>query len=345
MTPCNQDISTDYGCYQVHARDKFIFFKKNVLIVRMRITSTKRKGKHTSPSTWNKFHKNLCNYNVFKLLYPVFYKKFTMLCLQHGVPTTWHRLVLYGPHDLFIEKKNCGNLATVRQKSGKEIFNRVLDVLRTENNFAKKSEKGNLRRWEFVLFWRVCKVFGLSHPILLFIDGQKAKSSCLVPPLLSVPFMGEKRFPLVTPLLSVCTSLLLRCSSLTKIMNVSSVFKCIMGWSKIVFFKRLISHQSAWGFALKTNENASFSIKPQKLAFFNSRYPERNFSKQTNIVLQNIWKKRFYDIFLISPLIINCVLCRAKLVCCALVSLLFNLSNIEVSVKQSNSVCLPRFVS
>ena len=198
----------------------------------------------------------------------------------------------------------------------------------------------DLRRWEFVLFWRICKVFGLSHPILLFIDGQKAKSSCLVP-----TFMGEKSFPLVTPLLSVCTSLLLRCS-LTKIMNVSSVFKCIMGWSKIVFFKRLISHQSAWGFALKTNENQSqFSIKPQKLAFFNSRYPERNFSKQTNIVLQNIWKKRFYDNFLISPLIINCVLCRAKLVCCALVSLLFNLSNIEVSVKQSNSVCLPRFVS
>ncbi len=32
----------------------------------------------------------------------------------------------------------------MRQKSGKEIFNRVLDVLRTENNFAKKSKKGNL---------------------------------------------------------------------------------------------------------------------------------------------------------------------------------------------------------
>ncbi len=47
---------------------------------------------------------------------------------------------------IYLSKKNifCGNLATVRQKSGKEIFNRVLDVLRTENNFAKKSKKGNL---------------------------------------------------------------------------------------------------------------------------------------------------------------------------------------------------------
>ncbi len=48
----------------------------------------KTNRKHTSPSIWNKFHKNLCIYNVLKLLYPVFFKKNTMLCLQHGILTT-----------------------------------------------------------------------------------------------------------------------------------------------------------------------------------------------------------------------------------------------------------------